>query len=256
MYTLYIYTCTLQNWCRGVESQYVRRQWAGSWHHSALSLVPIVKSQHAATHCNTLQHTATQWHHSALSLVPIVKSQHAATHCNTLQRNATHCNTLQHTATQCHYLSLWLVRICKSQHAATLCNALQKIATHCCNTLLHTATYCYTLQHRGEARAPTDVECTIFISSKKKKIESHRLTPGHRSGGAHTHCKTLQHTATHCNALQHTRTHYCDTLVHTAVAVHTHTVCVAHNHINPQTHTYPFCLVHLAVSWLQGGEDS
>ena len=36
----------------------------------------------AATHCNTLQHTAT--------------------HCNTLQHTATHCNTLQHTATHCY----------------------------------------------------------------------------------------------------------------------------------------------------------
>ena len=42
-----------------------------------------------ATHCNTLQHTAT-------------RMQHTATHCNTLQRTATHCNTLQHTVTHCN----------------------------------------------------------------------------------------------------------------------------------------------------------
>jgi len=53
----------------------------------------------AATHCNTLQHTAT--------------------HCNTLQHTATHCNTLQHTATYCNTL----------QHTAAHCNTLQHTAT-------------------------------------------------------------------------------------------------------------------------------
>ena len=43
----------------------------------------------AATHCNTLRHTATH-----------------ATHCNTLQHTATHCNTLQHTATHCNTLTI------------------------------------------------------------------------------------------------------------------------------------------------------
>ena len=44
--------------------------------------------RYAATHCNTLPHTATHW--NAL--------QHTATHCNTLQHTATHCNTLQRHA--------------------------------------------------------------------------------------------------------------------------------------------------------------
>jgi len=43
----------------------------------------VIVLQHAATHCNTLQHAATL--------------QHCATHCsvrcNTLQLTATHCNT-------------------------------------------------------------------------------------------------------------------------------------------------------------------
>jgi len=62
----------------------------------------------AATHCNTLQHTATR--------------------CNTLQHAATRCNTLQHAATRCNTL----------QHAATHCNMPQHTATRC-NTLQHTA---------------------------------------------------------------------------------------------------------------------
>jgi len=37
--------------------------------------------QHIATHCNTLQHTATHL-------------QHITTHCNTLQHTAAHCSTL------------------------------------------------------------------------------------------------------------------------------------------------------------------
>jgi len=81
--------------------------------------------QLAATHCSTLQHTATYYtksmsgigRHSqkevcysmyytpcnTLQLTATVSSeltlQHTATHCNTLQHTATLCNTLQHTAT-------------------------------------------------------------------------------------------------------------------------------------------------------------
>jgi len=50
------------------------------------------------THCNILQHSASAshlsfwWHWGQLC---------TATHCNTLQHTATHCNTLQHTATHC-----------------------------------------------------------------------------------------------------------------------------------------------------------
>jgi len=59
-----------------------------------------------ATHCNTLQHTAT-----CLSVLMQMMFfhmydglggntlQHTATHCNTLQHTATHRNKLQHTAT-------------------------------------------------------------------------------------------------------------------------------------------------------------
>jgi len=75
-----------------------------------------------ATHCNTLQHTATTL-------------QHTATHCNTLQHTATHCNALQRAG------SLMLVRTLG--RFVTYCNTLQHPATSC-NTLQHTATHCNT----------------------------------------------------------------------------------------------------------------
>ena len=84
-----------------------------------------------ATHCNTLQDTATHLvllKKRILGCVYIcVPLQHTATHCNMLQHTcmcatATHCNTLQHTATHCNTL----------QHTAT-----QHTGTHC-NTLQHT----------------------------------------------------------------------------------------------------------------------
>ena len=82
--------------------------------------------QHAATCCNTLQHTATySWHSRrgvSCRLGAATKTnatvgctlQHAATRCNTLQHAATRCNTLQHAATRCNTL----------QHAATRCSIL------------------------------------------------------------------------------------------------------------------------------------
>jgi len=54
--------------------------------------------QHTATHCNTLQHTATQAFCRTVS--PVVDCVPHNEHCSTLQHIATHCNTLQHTATQ------------------------------------------------------------------------------------------------------------------------------------------------------------
>jgi len=56
-----------------------------------------------ATHCNTLQHTATYTTH--FCILSCSTLQHTATHYNTLQHTATHCNTLQHTATHFCILS-------------------------------------------------------------------------------------------------------------------------------------------------------
>ena len=68
--------------------------------------------EHTTTHCNTLQHTATQHTTTRTAFLAITNTlQHTATHCNTThyikdcffsyhERTAAHCNTLQHTATQ------------------------------------------------------------------------------------------------------------------------------------------------------------
>jgi len=80
---------------------------------------PRKRLQHSATHCNTLQHTATQFICSTSQEILRKCATYAylpptATHCNTLQHTATHCNTLQHTATHCNTL----------QHTATHSNKL------------------------------------------------------------------------------------------------------------------------------------
>jgi len=150
-----------------------------------------------ATHCNTLQHTATRHttthnntlqHTKAIEWVEFyvpLSLQHTATHCNTL--NTTHDNTQQtqqHTATH------------KSDRVSRiLCDILT--ATHY-NTLQHTATHCNTTHGNTQqhTRAIEWVELTVKLSLQH--IATHCNT---------THSNTQQHTATHSNTLQHTATH-------------------------------------------------
>ena len=74
--------------------------------------------------------------------------QCVATHCNTLQHTATQRNILQPTASQTIFTTLnrllrrvtWWRRYIILQ---THCNTLQHIVTHC-NTLQHTASHCIT----------------------------------------------------------------------------------------------------------------
>ena len=85
----------------------------------------------AATHCNTLEHTAT--HTRNLIEFALFLLQHSATHCNTLHAHeklyrvcavlaATYCNALQHAATQYthsrHPIKFALFLL----HKATQCN--------------------------------------------------------------------------------------------------------------------------------------
>ena len=120
------------------------------------------------THRNTLQHTATH------SVPPHISASISATHCNTLQHTATHCNTLQHTAThcntlqhtRCHPISVRL----SQQHTATL--SLQHAATHC-NTLLATphqhVCLCHTPQH-------TATHCNTRIASPYQRVHQRANT--------------------------------------------------------------------------------
>jgi len=85
--------------------------------------------QHSAIHCNTLQHTATLCNmqltapQSNAYRLLFYCFVHTATHCNTLQHTATHCNTLQHTATQSNAYRLLFCAHCNTlqhtQHSAT-----------------------------------------------------------------------------------------------------------------------------------------
>jgi len=113
------------------------------------------------------------------------------------------------------------------------------------NTMLHTTTRCYTLQHTA-THILTKETCQFGnICVHKKTTTTHYNTPQHTTTHSNTlqytathiltketcqfaehvfiffcsmqhktppatHCKALQHTATHCNTLQHTATH-CDT---------------------------------------------
>ena len=116
---------------------------------------------HTATHCNTLQHSATQtthcnrWQRGAVLdkgtrelRLAVVRGQlgsvgrgwlhhgryTAVTHCNN-NNTAAHCNTLQYAAILCNTL----------QYAAIHCNTLEHIAIYN-NTPHHTAIHCNTLR--------------------------------------------------------------------------------------------------------------
>ena len=84
--------------------------------------------QHTATHCNTLQHTATlsnmhMDHHNYMNTIRL--------HCNTLQHTATHCNTLQHTITWIQLDYIGLMTSCKENTFDGRGSTLQHTATHC-----------------------------------------------------------------------------------------------------------------------------
>ena len=130
----------------------------------------------AATHCNTLQHTAT----CCNTLL-----QHTATHCHkqtwscrVIFRTERHCNTLNHTATN------------KPGVAESLCRA----ATHC-NTLQHTAAHHSILHDTVKHCSAHTWSCRVIVLRCS--------TMQHTA----THCNTLHHTAAHCNTLQHAATH-------------------------------------------------
>jgi len=174
-----------------------------------------------ATHCNTLQRTATH--------APPVGAQHLI--CNThttsdlfrrVVVNATYCNTLQRTAT--HWPPRWSATF-DLQHTRNICPqdlfcgvvGLQHTATHC-NTLQHTATHCNTL-------TLSSIFCGVVgLQAPKDMSDCNTLqhTATHCNAMQHTgtHWNTLQHTATHCNTLQHTATR-CNTLQHTATRCNT-----------------------------------
>jgi len=114
-------------------------------------MVYLKTQQHSATHCITLQYTATRCntHYNTLDFKTMPEQQcvlyhallHTASHCSTLQHTTTHCNTLQHDATHCNTLQHTAIHYNTLQHTTTHLNTLQHKATHC-NTPQYTATHC------------------------------------------------------------------------------------------------------------------
>ena len=187
------------------------------------------------THCNTLQHTATQTatRHSALP---------AANHCrNTLQHNATQYNTLQDTLqhTIPHY------RRIPRRDSTT---------THCCNTLMQHTTP-HILQTQFYAIGAFHVEATLQLTVATQHTTTHccktqrnsHCNTHHSALPAHSmlrqHCNIASTLTIHYNTLQHTlqytlqhnilrcrriprrgntTIHCCNTLQHTATHTATH----------------------------------
>jgi len=162
-----------------------------------------------ATHCNTLQHTATQ---IAKYLTSPQELECACTHtqCNTVQYTATHFNTNceildfaaviggahAHTHPHTHTLQNNSTNCNPLYHTATHCNTLQPTVSHC-NTLQHISTHCHTNCEIldfdaiiGAARAHTNAHTSTLTYSPLQPTA--------------THCNPLQPTATHCNPLQPT----------------------------------------------------
>jgi len=194
--------------------------------------------QHAATHCNTLQHTATKHQHTTNIL------QHAPTHCNTLQHTATkhkviaanddiaiHCNTLQHTTTHCNAPSRnTATRLqCVTSVKGKAVVAKEDVVAHC-NTLQHTFTEHCT--HYTHCNTHTATHCNTYTATHLQGTLQHACDAAHltqqRAVVANedivAHCNTLQHT--HCNTLQHTHR---STLQQTFRNPAIHLQCVASN---------------------------
>jgi len=91
--------------------------------------------QHAATHCNTLQHTASHIRlYAKMSHASITAP--SATTCNTLRRTTSHCNTLQYDCNQTRNL-----------HTPTSCSNFTTTSASHCNSLECTITQ--KLQHKS-----------------------------------------------------------------------------------------------------------
>jgi len=182
--------------------------------------------QHSVAYCNTLQHSekncSTLQHTCSCPAAPRLTLPHTASHCNTLSHTATHCTTPAHTTSNCytpqhtstHCYTLQHTCSCPAstrltpqqpasqrnilQHIASQCRTLQQTARHyntlaCdqlppdCNTQIHAATHCNTLQHTCSCPATTLLGTTTSARFKVPTV----------------HCNTLKHSA----ALQHTATH-------------------------------------------------
>jgi len=174
--------------------------------------------------------------------------QHTATHCNTLQHTATHatcCITLQNTTTHAIYPTKsptsWsnLPSILQIMRTGRYWRCTGSWAWNCIYVIyqfIKSTKYCSKNVHRKVLERHGFVGVKL-ISSRALALDGVTdLSPLICGDGA-THCNTLQHTATHCNTLQHTATH-CNTLQRTA------THCNALQHITTHCNTLQHTAIH------------
>ena len=123
---------------------------------SCLDHVSAALHHRTTAHCNTLQHTATQ-HCNTLGRTE--RQKDIATHCSTLQHTATHCHTLPHTATHCND-TYSLLRMIEEilQIPAPHCNTRQ----HVCSNALHVC-YKYVAVCCSATRALQCVVCCSVV---------------------------------------------------------------------------------------------
>jgi len=149
------------------------------------------KQQNIATHCDTVQHSATHLE-KEIRRERRGKSATLFDYGQQIQKknatDATQCNTLQHTwkkrFRERNEASLRRSSIVahEPQNTATQCKTLQHSTKHC-NTIQNTATQCKTLQYNWKRRIEERGEASLKRSSIM----------------AHQNNQTLQHNATHCN---------------------------------------------------------
>jgi len=104
-----------------------------------------------ATHCNTLQHTATHYRAESERKRPPTRVQHTATHCNTLQHTATHYHTIPHT--------LYKNWSQGDYNTATYCNSVEQTAT----VLEQTAKKCNTMHNLTQKLSGMGLLGGVFI---------------------------------------------------------------------------------------------
>jgi len=178
---------------------------------------------HTATHCNPLQHTTTHDNHTISSPIQVGSLlnllrrtlKHPTTHCNTLQHAATRCNTLQHTTTHDNTQSALRFNFARySIYYAGHCNTLQHTATHD-NTWQHTISSLLNLlrsilKHTATHNNTRPTLHSIYLSTQFTTMcsTSRVLTPENLYQTLLTRLNllrnTLQHTAIHRDTLQDT----------------------------------------------------
>jgi len=167
------------------------------------------------THCNTLQHTATNdwWGTSRRSIGSSGRCNTPATHLqHTCSTPATHCNALEQTTYERHRD----VRLDRRADATRL--------QQTCNTLHHAAT----LQARVCMGVYTSV-CSREGGVYTLYVSRWDHFPLARTNKTCTHTRARANTHTHIHTNTHTHTH---THTHTYTHARTHT----HAHHTPRAH--------------------